>query len=374
MMPTSCLYRPLHHFSGRRRHKEQPQKRELLCWFSFTSRIVDRNRRRKWNSKRRTSSASSSSSSASVDDTRELHVLTFDLDDTVWPTLPVVTAANESYIKWLQTRVQNFPETRVMNELMKGIREEREEMFRMRGEEHVALSYASIRIAAAVKAMTTLCDVCEHDAIGMAARGYHLSWIPTRNSTGGKLLFHGVRECLETVRERYPRCVIGSITNGLGSASESGLREFFDFEISADELIDKEGVNGDVARKPSPWPFRRAQTMAQTFMLESGNANRASDDDVISSLKIGDHKLERAYWVHVGDDVLNDCKAAKVHLNCRTVLVRDVNVVKYVSGGGAPWAERPEAVEEAEKNKALYVDEEIVSVGDLPDILGKWFN
>ena len=137
MMPTSCLYRPLHHFSGRRRHKEQPQKRELLCWFSFTSRIVDRNRRRKWNSKRRTSSASSSSSSASVDDTRELHVLTFDLDDTVWPTLPVVTAANESYIKWLQTRVQNFPETRVMNELMKGIREEREEMFRMRGEEHV---------------------------------------------------------------------------------------------------------------------------------------------------------------------------------------------------------------------------------------------
>ena len=236
-----------------------------------------------------------------------------------------------------------------------------------------ALSYASIRIAAAVKAMTTLCDVCEHDAIGMAARGYHLSWIPTRNSTGGKLLFPGVRECLETVRERYPRCVIGSITNGLGSASESGLREFFYFEISADELIDKEGVNGDVARKPSPWPFRRAQTMAQTFMLESGNANRASDD-VISSLKIGDHKLERAYWVHVGDDVLNDCKAAKDHLNCRTVLVRDVNVVKYVSGGGAPWAERPEVVEEAEKNKALYVDEEIVSVGDLPDILGKWFN
>ena len=136
MMPTSCLYRPLHHFPGRR-HKEQPQKRELLCWFSSSFTFIDRNRRRKWNSKRRTSSASSSSSSASVDDTRELHVLTFDLDDTVWPTLPVVTAANESYIKWLQTRVENFPETRVMNELMKGIREEREEMFRMRGEEHV---------------------------------------------------------------------------------------------------------------------------------------------------------------------------------------------------------------------------------------------
>ena len=137
MMPTSCLYRPLHHFSGRRQ-KEQPQKHELLCWFSSSFTFIDskRGRRKRGNSERQTS-ASSSSSSASVDDTRELHVLTFDLDDTVWPTLPVVTAANESYIKWLQTRVQNFPETRVMNELMKGIREEREEMFRMRGEEHV---------------------------------------------------------------------------------------------------------------------------------------------------------------------------------------------------------------------------------------------
>ena len=66
-----------------------------------------------------------------------LLVLTFDLDDTIWPTAPVVTAANETYIQWLQTRVEHFPETNVMNELMKGIREEREEMFRKRGEEHV---------------------------------------------------------------------------------------------------------------------------------------------------------------------------------------------------------------------------------------------
>jgi len=66
-----------------------------------------------------------------------LLVLTFDLDDTIWPTAPVVTAANETYIQWLQTRVEHFPETNVVNELMKGIREEREEMFRKRGEEHV---------------------------------------------------------------------------------------------------------------------------------------------------------------------------------------------------------------------------------------------
>ena len=90
------------------------------------------------------------------------------------------------------------------------------------------------------------------------------------------------------MREKYPKCVIGSITNGLGSASESGLREFFDFEISADELIDKEGVNGDVARKPSPWPFRRAQTMATAFMRENG----CIEESDISSLKIEDDAEE----------------------------------------------------------------------------------
>ena len=83
--------------------------------------------------------------------------------------------------------------------------------------------------------------------------------------------------------------------------------------------------------------------------------------------KTGEH------WVHVGDDVLNDCKAAKEHLKCRTVLVSNENVVKYVSGGGAPWAECPEAVEEAENSKSLYVNAEITSVGDLPRVLVEWY-
>ena len=76
---------------------------------------------------------------------RRLLVLTFDLDDTMWPTAPVVTRANEQYIRWLQTRVEHFPETNVVNALMKGIREEREEMFRKRGEEHVVRFFSFTR-------------------------------------------------------------------------------------------------------------------------------------------------------------------------------------------------------------------------------------
>ena len=76
---------------------------------------------------------------------KRLLVLTFDLDDTIWPTAPVVTRANEQYIRWLQTRVEHFPETNVVNALMKGIREEREEMFRKRGEGHVVRFFSTRR-------------------------------------------------------------------------------------------------------------------------------------------------------------------------------------------------------------------------------------
>ena len=79
------------------------------------------------------------------DGSKRLLVLTFDLDDTIWPTTPVVTRANEQYIRWLQTRVEHFPETNVVNALMKGIREEREEMFRKRGEEHVVRFFSTRR-------------------------------------------------------------------------------------------------------------------------------------------------------------------------------------------------------------------------------------
>ena len=321
--------------------------------------------------RRRPSSSSTTTTTTKINDqnrNNRLKVITFDLDDTIWPTTAVVTRANQAYIDWLLTRVQNFPidDHQKMNKMMKRVKEERiEHYFRQnfkRNRETASpalksLSYASIRIAAATKAMIEECDLCEHDAVGIASRGYHLSWIPARNRAGEELMFDGVKDSLKQIKKQYPECVIGSITNGLGSASASGLAEFFDFEISCDELIDLEGLCGETVRKPSIWPFQRALKMANDVLSEENY------DDLDLSLS----------WVHVGDDVLNDCKAAKEHMKCRTVLVRDSKIVKYVSGGGAPWAERPEALEYAEKNKALFVDEEIVSVSDLPLILDKWY-
>lgn len=93
--------------------------------------------------------------------------------------------------------------------------------------------------------------------------GYHLAWIPERGAAAERLLFDGVVEALEALRRRYPRAAMGTITNGLGSAAGAGLGRFFDFEISADALIDEMMIHGDDARKPSTFPFELAMRFSR---------------------------------------------------------------------------------------------------------------
>ena len=104
---------------------------------------------------------------------------------------------------------------------------------------------------------------------------------------------------LEQLRSAYPNACVGTITNGLGSAAGAGLGDFFDFEISADAMMDEMMVHGDDARKPAAFPFELAGKMAREMRDFSGNPNA---------------------WVHVGDDLINDCEAAKTHGPLKTVL------------------------------------------------------
>ena len=154
------------------------------------------------------------------------------------------------------------------------VRAEREALARRDNDRHFPLSFASLRIAAANVAAVEL-GVPVHDAVSIVrcaffthrsgstldrvpfqltdishalapsssvSRGYHLAWIPARGEKAAELLFDGAREMLRELRANHPNAAIGSITNGLGSAASAGLGEFFDFEISADELMDSEGV------------------------------------------------------------------------------------------------------------------------------------
>ena len=48
-----------------------------------------------------------------------VEVITFDLDDTLWPTTPVVMAANKAFVDFCQERIPGFPDCAGINEYMK---------------------------------------------------------------------------------------------------------------------------------------------------------------------------------------------------------------------------------------------------------------
>jgi len=72
-------------------------------------------RRARYRSSRRTLAASASASPRGS----EVEVITFDLDDTLWPTTPVVMAANQAFVDFCQERIPGFPDCAGVNEYMK---------------------------------------------------------------------------------------------------------------------------------------------------------------------------------------------------------------------------------------------------------------
>ena len=211
------------------------------------------------------------------------------------------------------------------------------------------MSYAALRIAGATRAAIEA-GIDAADATAVVARGYHLAWIPTRSAMAERLRFPGVAEALAAIRARHPGVVVGSVTNGFGSAAGAGLGEFFDFEISAEALIDEHMVHGEMARKPNEYPFQLALGIA-----------------------IGEHGYsgDPETWTHVGDDVLNDCYCAK-QFDFKTVHVWDPEVKPYESAGGAPTAEKT-LRGGVESNRDAYVDGVVPHVRDLPRLLEEWY-
>ena len=309
-----------------------------------------------WGTKWSAAGARGSSTSArasSTPSTSSIEVITFDLDDTLWPTTPVVMAANQAFVDFCQARIPGFPDCAGVNEYMKRIRQERIDECSATNKKHYPLSFASLRIAGGYQAAIDV-GFPSHDAIGVVARGYHIAWIPTRGVAAAEHMFPGVRECFEALRKNHPNALIGSITNGLGSAEGAGLGKYFDFEISADAALDEEvELHGDDARKPGLYPYQVAVRKLQ---------------EIRGSSEI---EIDHARWIHVGDDLINDCQFAK-SFGARAVRIMVPGVEPYVPGGGGGGYPGDPSRKENELDLEKLVDATLESVGELPALLELW--
>lgn len=236
---------------------------------------------------------------------KSLGLITFDLDDTLFPIAPVIEEANAAFSKAMEKFGYEGINPRDITFTSQSIREEMEC-------EDVPVTYTEMRLRAirfemeryitkhklqqiAVASATTVESL--HHAVVVAAergaaRAVHSSvvqmvynaWELERHYSAERHLYPDVLEMLQTIKNSNPGVIIGAITDGKANplVMENTLSPYFDFCVSWEDE--------DVfpARKPNPKIFDAALSRYKSLT---------------SSDSIGDTK---SLWVHVGDDLAYD--------------------------------------------------------------------
>ena len=205
-------------------------------------------------------------------------IVSFDLDDTIWPIRPVVEQANEAVAR----RWRSLLHADTVQKTMKTIRMETKS-------KKVPLSYSELRTAAYNRLLSSPQSEIEnggneYDAEAHEAFKY---WVDARNAAAEEFLFADAVKCLREFQRAGWLTV--AITNGLGDPKFiPSLRPLFAFCVSGEES----GIFPH--RKPSPVIFEAARSRA-------------------ASTKPGEQhgdEYESGMWWHVGDDAANDVFAA----------------------------------------------------------------
>jgi len=215
-----------------------------------------------------------------------LALLTFDLDDTLFPCGPVVAEANEAMIASIVSH--GYPS--ITNEdvlaATKAIRNELRKT-------DTPITYTNLRIAA-IQSQLERSLAQHYPDLGSNALHESVSqkifdvWLRARHQAAERNLYPDVIAMLRQIQATHPDAIIGAVTNGRGDPLDmrETLRPYFDFTISGED----DGVFPN--RKPHPGIFEATLSRFESI----------AGYDVM--------EREDRCWVHVGDDLANDVGAS----------------------------------------------------------------
>jgi FMN hydrolase / 5-amino-6-(5-phospho-D-ribitylamino)uracil phosphatase len=271
-----------------------------------------------------------SSNSMDVSVRSKVHVITYDLDNTLWNTSATIGTANDALAAHMHLQCGDDDPAKNMarvEQRMRALHEAQPDRYgptvpRTSTTTSAAESFAPVRLTDLRKdaIRSVLIDEAGYtdddprleqsvdDAFGVWVDARH-SCIPAHFAPSGVL------ECLKAIRQSSTDIVaIGAITDGNSNPlAIPELREYFDFCINAEQV----GVGK---------PDRRVYQAAVKHVLEQHPwlrdkislwANDGDDGDD------GDIDAVGPWWVHVGDDFVKDVVAAK-DLGMRTIWSREL--------------------------------------------------
>lgn len=269
-----------------------------------------------------------------------LRLVTFDLDDTLWPQDPVVGRANAAMAE----------ESRRVGAASIGADDVAAEMRAIRHSLPTKISYSELRRQGIAKVFERAGST-PSSADALAASIFE-AWLRARHDAAEDLLFEGVVGALASIRSDHPDAVVGAITNSrVNPFAVPSLAPLFDFTVSGED------ANIFLHRKPSPVIFEFALERAASL-----SGKWAASD------------LRGNSWVHVGDDLPNDVGAA-ADAGARSVWIADDGAAVGTTEGRSYSTATPE--EQAKRLHAAQVARDkmaarIRSVVELPQLFRDW--
>lgn len=207
---------------------------------------------------------------ATSNNKRTLGIISFDLDDTLFPTSAIINDANQVMLETLQLYGIDVTEEEFLNTI---------QQIRNYLSEPVTYSFLRKRAIAQLVTQNTefsgntpsIVDEC-FDA-----------WLQERHVAAERHLFPHALNCLSILKQQYPDACIAAITNGRGNPlCMPVLADFFDFCVSGED------DNVFPARKPAPGIYEASLNQYK---------------------KLFPHHDSRV-WIHVGDCLANDVGAS----------------------------------------------------------------
>ena len=204
----------------------------------------------------------------------QLALLTFDLDDTLFPIGPVVQDANDAMIRAMHSL--GYPKATNKNVLRHSSA--------IRKNVKYPITYTSLRMLAIQQELKS--HLKKQETVDQSVVKHCFdAWLNERHASAERNLFPGALEMLECVSEQHPYACIAAITNGRGDPKYMNcISHFFDFCVS--------GEDDDV------FPQRKPQRGIYETSLAKFEERYPYG--------IGESRI----WCHVGDCLANDVGAS----------------------------------------------------------------
>ncbi|TDF83408.1 HAD family hydrolase [Pseudomonas sp. H9] len=197
-----------------------------------------------------------------------IELITFDLDDTLWDTAPVIQSAETVLRDWLAANAPDLGAVPV--EHLYSIRERL-----VAAEPGLKHRISALRRRVLFHALEDV-GYSENKARELANEGFEV-FLHARHQVD---IFPEVQPVLEILRHRY---TLGVVTNGNADVRRLGLADYFKFALCAEDL----GIG-----KPDPLPFHEALRQGQVQAHAAVHIGDHPGDDIAGAQRAG----LRAIW------------------------------------------------------------------------------